>query len=110
MASKAVALNVRLGVIFDEKTLAATEKALRRSGEKLSRIGSDLTLSLSAPLGLFGGAAIKAAGDLESLTLALQSQLGSAEKAGQELEKLQKIAENPGLGLEQAVGLCAYWI
>jgi tape measure domain-containing protein len=104
MASKAVALNVRLGVIFDEKTLAATEKALRRSGEKLSRIGSDLTLSLSAPLGLFGGAAIKAAGDLESLTLALQSQLGSAEKAGQELEKLQKIAENPGLGLEQAVG------
>jgi tape measure domain-containing protein len=104
MASKAVALNVRLGVIFDEKTLAATEKALRRSGEKLSRIGSDLTLSLSAPLGLFGGAAIKAAGDLESLTLALQSQLGSAEKAGQELEKLQKIAENPGLGLEQAIG------
>jgi tape measure domain-containing protein len=104
MASKAVALNVRLGVIFDEKTLAATEKALRRSGEKLSRIGSDLTLSLSAPLGLFGGAAIKAAGDLESLTLALQSQLGSAEKAGAELEKLQKIAENPGLGLEQAIG------
>jgi len=104
MASKAVALNVRLGVIFDEKTLAATEKALRRSGEKLSRIGSDLTLSLSAPLGLFGGAAIKAAGDLESLTLALQSQLGSAERAGQELEKLQKIAENPGLGLEQAIG------
>jgi len=104
MASKAVALNVRLGVIFDEKTLAATEKALRRSGEKLSRIGSDLTLSLSAPLGLFGGAAIKAAGDLESLTLALQSQLGSAEKAGQELEKLTKIAEGPGLGLEQVVG------
>ena len=104
MASKAVPLNVRLGVIFDEKTLAATEKALRRSGEKLSRIGSDLTLSLSAPLGLFGGAAIKAAGDLESLTLALQSQLGSAEKAGQELEKLTKIAEGPGLGLEQVVG------
>lgn len=104
MASKAVALNVRLGVIFDEKTLAATEKALRRSGEKLSRIGSDLTLSLSAPLGLFGGAAIKAAGDLESLTLALQSQLGSAEKASAELEKLTKVAENPGLGLEQAVG------
>jgi tape measure domain-containing protein len=104
MASKAVALNVRLGVIFDEKTLAATEKALRRSGEKLSRIGSDLTLSLSAPLGLFGGAAIKAAGDLESLTLALQSQLGSAEKAGAELEKLTKIAEGPGLGLEQVVG------
>jgi tape measure domain-containing protein len=59
---------------------------------------------LSAPLGLFGGAAIKAAGDLESLTLALQSQLGSAEKAGQELEKLTKIAEGPGLGLEQVVG------
>lgn len=104
MASKSTSLNVRLGVIFDERTLAQTEKALRRSGEKLSRIGSDLSLSLSAPLGLFGGAAIKAAGDLESLTLALQSQLGSAEKAAQELEKLTKIAEGPGLGLEQVVG------
>jgi len=104
MASQSTGLNVRLGIIFDEKALAATEKALRRSGEKLSRIGSDLSFSLSAPLGLFGGAAIKAAGDLESLTLALQSQLGSAEKAGAELEKLTKIAEGPGLGLEQVVG------
>ncbi|MFO0203325.1 MAG: hypothetical protein ACK528_09375, partial [Alphaproteobacteria bacterium] len=81
MASNATSLNVRLGLIFDEKTLAQVERQLRRSGEKLQRVGQDLTLSLSAPLALFGGAAIKAAGDLESLTLALQSQVGSADKA-----------------------------
>jgi tape measure domain-containing protein len=103
MASNATSLNVRLGLIFDEKTLAQVERQLRRSGEKLQRVGQDLTLSLSAPLALFGGAAIKAAGDLESLTLALQSQVGTADKAAAELEKLTKVAESPGLGLEQVV-------
>lgn len=103
MASNATSLNVRLGLIFDEKTLSQVERQLRRSGEKLQRVGQDLTLSLSAPLALFGGAAIKAAGDLESLTLALQSQTGSADKAAAELEKLTKVAEAPGLGLEQVV-------
>lgn len=96
-------LNIRLGLIFDEKSLARVESRLRRSGEKLSRIGTDLSLSLSAPLAAFGAVSIKAAGDLESLTLALQSQLGSAEAAKKELAALTEVAKNPGLGLEQVV-------
>jgi len=96
-------LLLRIGFLFDEKSLANVSKRLQKSGEQLSRIGTDLTLSLSAPLAAFGAASIKAAGDIESLTLALKSQLGSSEAAAAELDKLTEAAKNPGLGVEQAV-------
>ncbi len=96
-------LKVRVGFAFDEKSLNALSKRLQRSGEQLSRIGTDLTLYLSAPLAAFGAASIKAAGDIESLTLALKSQLGTSEAAAAELDKLTEAAKNPGLGVEQAV-------
>jgi tape measure domain-containing protein len=100
---QATDLKVRVGFLFDEKSLNALSKRLQKSGEQLSRIGTDLTLSLSAPLAAFGAASIKAAGDIESLTLALKSQLGSSEAAAAELDKLTEAAKNPGLGVEQAV-------
>jgi tape measure domain-containing protein len=103
MASKAADLKVRVGFLFDEKALAGIERSMRSSGQRLSRLGSDMTLAISAPLAALGVTAVKAAGDLESLTLALKSQLGSAEAAGKELDLLNEAAKNPGLGLEQAV-------
>jgi len=98
-------LNVRLGVIIAdlEKGLAKAERQFRRSGQKFAQIGNELTIGLSAPLALLGGAAIKTAGDFEALELALTSQLGSARAAREELSKLQKSAELPGLAFEQAV-------
>lgn len=96
-------LNIRLGLIFDERSLSRIEKQLQRSGEKLNRIGDALSLSISAPLAALGAGSIKAAGDIQSLTFALESQLGSAEAAKKELEALTEAAKNPGLGLEQAV-------
>lgn len=101
--SKAADLKVRVGFLFDEKALAGIERSMRSSGQRLSRLGSDMTLAISAPLAALGVTAVKAAGDLESLTLALKSQLGSAEAAGKELKLLNEAAKNPGLGLEQAV-------
>lgn len=103
MASQASDLKVRVGFLFDERTLAGIERQMRSSGQRLSRLGSDMTLAISAPLAALGVTAVKAAGDLESLTLALKSQLGSAEAASRELELLNEAAKNPGLGLEQAV-------
>lgn len=96
-------LNVRVGLLFDEKALAVLEKQMRSSGQRLSKIGTELSLSLSLPLAAFGVTAIKAAGDIESLTLALKSQLGTADAAAKELDKLTEAAKNPGLGVEQAV-------
>ena len=103
MASQASDLKVRVGFLFDERALAGIERQMRSSGQRLSRLGSDMTLAISAPLAALGVTAVKAAGDLESLTLALKSQLGSAEAASRELELLNEAAKNPGLGLEQAV-------
>lgn len=96
-------LNVRVGLLFDEKSLANIERQMRSSGQRLSRIGTDLSLSLSLPLAAFGATAIKSAGDIESLTLALKSQLGTADAAAKELDKLTEAAKNPGIGVEQAV-------
>lgn len=96
-------LNVRLGFLFDDKGLRGIERRMRAAGNQLSRIGTDLSLSLSAPLLAFGAATVKAGGDIESLTLALKSQTGSAAGAQKELELLTEAAKNPGLGLEQAV-------
>lgn len=101
--AKASDLNVRLGLIFDEKALGQAERSLRRAGDRLTKVGNEMMTGLTLPLGLFGASAIKAAGDLESLTLALQSQTGSAAKASEELQKLTEVSRNPGLGLEQSV-------
>lgn len=98
-------LNIRLGLItrdFD-RNLAKVERDLRNSGRRLSTLGDDLTIAISAPLAAFGYASIKAAGDTESLTLALEDQIKSAEGARKEYELLRKEALKPGLGLEQAL-------
>lgn len=96
-------LNIRLGFLFDEKSLKALESRLQRSGERLSRSGDALATAFTLPLAGIGVAAIKSAGDMESLTLALQSQLGSAEAAKKEFQALNEAAKSPGLGVEQAV-------
>ena len=98
-------LNVSIGARIAElqKGLRQAERELRVSGQKFSRAGAEISTGLSIPLALAGAGAIKAAGDMESLTLALQSQLGSVEAAKKEFELLNAAAKNPGLGVEQAV-------
>lgn len=98
-------LNVRLGLIYKDfdKGLETVERKLRSSGRRLSDLGDQLTVAISLPLAAAGAAAVKSAGDIESLQLALESQLGSTEKARKELELLRQEALKPGLGFEQAV-------
>lgn len=102
-------LNVRLGLMYDglDKGLNQVERKLRRSGDRLSRLGSDLTIAISAPLAAFGVGAIRAAGDYESLGLAMRSTFESAGRSAAEADKevqaLRKSALAPGLDFEQAV-------
>jgi len=102
-------LNVRLGLLYDglDKGLNQVERKLRRSGDRLSRLGSDLTIAISAPLAAFGAGAIRAAGDYEALGLAMRSTFESAgrsaSEADKEVEALRKSALAPGLDFEQAV-------
>ena len=98
-------LNVRLGLLYEgfDRSLQQVESKLRRSGQRMSQLGNDLTIAVSAPLLALGSAAIKQAANLESLENALASQMGSAEAARKELELLRQEALKPGLGFEQAV-------
>lgn len=102
-------LNVRLGLQFKnfENGLKTVERRLEKSGRKFSQLGNDLALFISAPLAALGGAAIKQAGEIESLKLAMVSTFEtagrSAEEATKELDALRKSALAPGLDFEQAV-------
>lgn len=100
-------LNVRIGFIFDEKSLARVEKSLQRTGDRLARTGQNISLFISAPLAILGGNAIKAAGEFESLTLAMQATFKNAGRsvaeANAEVEALRKAALAPGLDFQQAV-------
>ena len=98
-------INIKIGAQTDEfvKKLGAVEKRLQRAGAKMQRTGMGLMTSLTAPLGLIGGAAIKAAGDFEAMQNGLTAIMGDADLAAAELEKLKEAAKNPGLGFEQAV-------
>lgn len=102
-------LNVRLGLIYKDfdRGMAQVERTLRTSGQRLSALGSDLTAAISLPLAAFGAGAIKAAGEMESLQLAMRSTFESGGRsiaeADKELEALRKSALAPGLDFEQAV-------
>ena len=102
-------LNVRLGLLYKDfdASLKKVERDLERSGRKFSQLGSDLTLAVSAPLAALGAAAIKQAGEIESLKLAMTSTFESAGRsaaeAAKEVEALREAAKAPGLDFEQAV-------
>lgn len=102
-------LNIRLGLITREfdRSLAKVERDFRAAGNRLSRLGSDLSIAISAPLAAFGFSAISAAGDVEALRLAMRATFEGAgrsiKEADSELEALRKSALAPGLDFEQAV-------
>lgn len=81
--------------------------SIEGSGATLSKIGTSLTQSISLPLALMGGAAIQAAGQFESLKLAMEATFKNAgrtvEEAHAEVEALRKAALAPGLDFPQAV-------
>lgn len=102
-------LNTRIGADIRplNKAIREAEKSLRGAVSSFSSIGNSLSLALSAPIAAFTGMSIKAAGDMESLRLALEGTMKDAGysigQAREELEALRVAALAPGLDFEQAV-------
>jgi tape measure domain-containing protein len=69
----------------------------------MQNIGSTLTQSLTLPIIALGAASLKSFADIEKLQNGLIAIMGSSEEAGIEMEKLRKVAENPGLALPEVV-------
>lgn len=68
---------------------AANINKIGAAGESLKNLGGNLTLGLTAPLVLFGGAALKAAGDFESGFNRVQA---ATQASGAQLEELRQKA------------------
>jgi tape measure domain-containing protein len=86
-----------------DKELGKVEKSMTRFGQNMSNLGSTLTQSLTLPIIGVGAAALKSFADMEKLQNGLTAIMGNSEAAAIELEKLRKVAENPGLALPQVV-------
>jgi tape measure domain-containing protein len=86
-----------------DKELGKVEKSMTKFGQNMSNLGSTLTQSLTLPIIGVGAAALKSFADMERLQNGLTAIMGSSAAASVELEKLRKVAENPGLALPQVV-------
>jgi len=86
-----------------DKELGKVEKSMTRFGQNMSNLGLTLTQSLTLPIIGVGAAALKSFADMEKLQNGLVAIMGSSEEAAVELEKLRKVAENPGLALPEVV-------
>lgn len=73
----------------------------------MRQLGNDISFSLTLPIAGIGIAALQAAGEMESLRLAMQSTFESAgrsiEQSNAHMEDLRKAALAPGLDFPQAV-------
>ena len=86
-----------------DRELGKVEKSMSKFGQNMSNLGSTLTQSLTLPIIGVGAAALKSFADMEKLENGLIAIMGSSEDAAVELEKLRKVAENPGLALPEVV-------
>ncbi len=93
---KSTFANTRLTVPTPRFDTAALARAAQGAGRSL-------TIGLTAPLALLGGAAVKSAVDFDSLKQALETTTGSATEAATQLARLEQIAKLPGLGLSQVI-------
>jgi tape measure domain-containing protein len=98
-------LMLKLGIDVSNlsRELGKVESQMARFGGKMQSIGSTMTQSITLPLLGVGAASLKAFADMEKLENGLIAIMGSSEGAKEELDKLRKVAENPGLALPQVV-------
>lgn len=98
-------LNVVIGANVEalQKELRKVERDLQRFGQKMQRIGTDLTQLVTVPIAGLGAAALKSFSDIERLEKGLIALMGSGEAAAAEMEKLREVAKLPGLGFQEAI-------
>lgn len=98
-------LIVRIGAStddYDKKVNSALGKA-QRFAQSVTAAGEAMAIGFSAPILAAGGAAIKAASDMQSLEMGLKAVMKTTDATTAEMAKLREVAKLPGLGLEEAV-------
>ena len=105
MARTLAELNVVIGVPFKkfELGLKKVENRLNRFSRKMSRLGSDLTHSVTLPLAAAGAAAVVSAVKFEKLRVQLDVLTGSAKNGAIAFERLVQFAAVTPFRLDQLV-------
>ena len=107
MSVAALNVEIRTQLAPLQKGLRQAERDLKAFGRSMTSLGNQLSLAVTLPLGAIGVSAIKAAGEMEALRLAMRATFEGAgrsiKEADAELEALRKSALAPGLDFEQAV-------
>lgn len=103
MAGNRINVTLTLDTSAFERAVNRTTRNLEAFQRRLETIGTNLTQSISLPLAALGGASVRAFGEFEALEKAFQAVAAEGTNVGQEIEKLRKIAEAPGLGFNEAV-------
>jgi TP901 family phage tail tape measure protein len=85
-------INIRVGADISEleKNLNKAQRSLRRSGQQMSRIGNDMIMSLTAPIGIFGASILGAAADFESSMNGMKAVTAGGAEAFEDLSKKAK--------------------
>lgn len=109
MAVKIGDVTIRIGASTKEleADLRKAERALQATSRKFTNIGQSLTLGLTVPMLGVGAAATSSFAEIERLQNSLTAVMGDAKAAGEEFERLRKVAEAPGLALPQVVSASA---
>lgn len=92
-------LSAKVDAFISGINQAATR--LQKFGQDAEKIGTGLSLAVSAPLALIGKKAIESAGDFDALRRGLATVEKNAETLQKRLTTLAEIAKAPGLGLKE---------
>ena len=87
-------LKIRIGIDATgiEKGLRNAQKKLSKSASRFAAIGSNISIGISAPLGLLGAQAITTAAEFETLETGLSVLTGSAEKGAAAFQRLKEFS------------------
>ena len=91
-------LVVRIGADTRDlnKSLARVQRNMRSMTSNFTRLGQNMTRSVTLPIAAFGAAAVKSAADLEQLETSFVSLTGGAEQAAMMMKQLNEFtAQTP---------------
>jgi tape measure domain-containing protein len=98
-------LKIRIGIDATgiEKGLRNAQKKLSKSASRFAAIGSNISIGISAPLGLLGQQAISTAAEFETLETGLSVLTGSAEKGAAAFQRLKEFSASTPFQLNDLV-------
>lgn len=85
-----------------DRAMSQASSALQTAGARMQRIGTRMSIAITAPLTALGIASVKAAADFDSLREGLRAVTGSTEEANRQFERLRDLAKLPSVTLDAA--------